>query len=64
MSQTAQTLHIVRSTARVFEREQWEALEKRILVWKAGLASVLEVVADAKKQGGIVPSSPTVAVVS
>lgn len=48
LSQTTQTLHITRSTARVFEREQWEALEKRLVAWKAGLGSVLEVVATAR----------------
>ncbi|KAJ7368777.1 hypothetical protein DFH08DRAFT_762833 [Mycena albidolilacea] len=51
LSQTSQSLHITRSTARTFEREQWEALEKRLVAWKAGLAGVLEVVAAARKQG-------------
>ncbi|KAJ7129261.1 PCI domain-containing protein [Mycena epipterygia] len=51
LSQTSQSLHITRSTARTFEREQWEALEKRLVAWKAGLAGVLEVVATARKQG-------------
>ncbi|KAF7355712.1 Eukaryotic translation initiation factor 3 subunit M [Mycena sanguinolenta] len=50
LSQTSQSLHITRSTARSFEREQWEALEKRLVAWKAGLAGVLEVVAAARKQ--------------
>ncbi|KAK7062123.1 eukaryotic translation initiation factor 3 subunit M [Favolaschia claudopus] len=52
LSQTSQSLHIIRSTARTFEREQWEALEKRLVAWKAGLAGVLDVVAAARKQGG------------
>ncbi|KAJ6515439.1 PCI domain-containing protein [Mycena sanguinolenta] len=52
LSQTSQSLHITRSTARTFEREQWEALEKRLVAWKAGLAGVLEVVAAARKQSG------------
>ncbi|TFK66562.1 hypothetical protein BDN72DRAFT_844179 [Pluteus cervinus] len=52
LSQTQQTLHIIRSTARTFEKEQWEVLEKRLLAWKAGLASVLEVVASARRAGG------------
>ncbi|KAF5359031.1 hypothetical protein D9758_004899 [Tetrapyrgos nigripes] len=56
LSQTKQTLHIIRSTARTFEREQWEALEKRLLVWKSGLSGVLEVVANARRQGGHVTS--------
>jgi translation initiation factor 3 subunit M len=51
LSQTSQSLHITRSTARTFEREQWEALERRLVAWKAGLAGVLEVVAAARKQG-------------
>ena len=52
LSQTAQTLHVARATARTFERAQWEALEQRLLAWKAGLASVLDVVAAAQKSGG------------
>lgn len=52
LSQTTQTLHITRSTARSFERDEWAALEKRILAWKTGLAGVLEVVANARRQSG------------
>lgn len=52
LSQTTQTFHVVRATARVFERAQWEALEKRLAAWKAGLADVLEVVTAAKKKTG------------
>ncbi|OJT15468.1 Eukaryotic translation initiation factor 3 subunit M [Trametes pubescens] len=60
LSQTAQTLHVTRATARAFEREQWEVLEKRLQAWKAGLASVLEVVsASRKKAGGDAPASAT-----
>ena len=51
LSQTTQSLRISRSSARKFEREQWEALEKRLLTWKAGLASVIEVVANAQRRG-------------
>ncbi|KAG1853595.1 hypothetical protein C8R48DRAFT_777114 [Suillus tomentosus] len=51
LSQTTQSLHVYRSSARTFEREQWEALEKRLVAWKAGLASVLEVVISAQKRG-------------
>jgi len=51
LSQTTQSLRIYRSSARTFEREQWEALEKRLVAWKAGLASVLEVVTSAQKRG-------------
>jgi translation initiation factor 3 subunit M len=50
LSQTSQTLHITRCTARTFERQQWEALEKRLVAWKGGLAGVLEVVAAARRQ--------------
>ncbi|KAG2054104.1 hypothetical protein BDR06DRAFT_935639, partial [Suillus hirtellus] len=32
-----------------FEREQWEALEKRFGAWKAGLASVPEIVTSAQQ---------------
>ncbi|KAF8638604.1 hypothetical protein AX17_002145 [Amanita inopinata Kibby_2008] len=56
LSQTNQTLHVVRSTARTFEKEQWEILEKRVLAWKTGLSGVLEVVANAKRQAGLVPA--------
>lgn len=55
MSQSTQSLHIVRSTVRVFEKEQWEALEKRVLAWRTSLTSVMEVVAGAKRQAGFVP---------
>ncbi|KAF5321762.1 hypothetical protein D9619_000587 [Psilocybe cf. subviscida] len=53
LSQTTQSLHVSRATSRTFEREQWQALEKRLVAWKAGLAGILEVVAGAKRQGGI-----------
>ncbi|KAJ4479179.1 hypothetical protein J3R30DRAFT_3475092 [Lentinula aciculospora] len=52
LSQNTQTLHVIRSTTRSFEREQWQALEQRLVAWKSGLSSVLEVVANAKRQGG------------
>ncbi|KAL1741002.1 hypothetical protein HDZ31DRAFT_46364 [Schizophyllum fasciatum] len=61
LSQTTKTLHIVRATARAFEREQWEALEKRLVAWKAGLVGVMEVVANARRQGGAVPVQAQVA---
>ncbi|KAK7049708.1 hypothetical protein VNI00_005739 [Paramarasmius palmivorus] len=62
LSQTKQTLYITRSTARTFEREQWEALEKRLLAWKSGLNNVLEVVANARRQaGGHVPTQTAAA---
>ena len=52
LSQTTQTLHVTRASARAFEREQWELLEKRLQAWKAGLASVLEVVSATRKKAG------------
>jgi translation initiation factor 3 subunit M len=62
LSQTKQSLYITRSTARTFEREQWEALEKRLLAWKSGLNNVLEVVANARRQaGGHVPTQTATA---
>ncbi|KZP06729.1 PCI-domain-containing protein [Athelia psychrophila] len=48
LSQNTQTLHVIRSAARTFEHDQWQALEKRLVAWKAGLAAVLEVVASAR----------------
>ncbi|KIY52318.1 PCI-domain-containing protein [Fistulina hepatica ATCC 64428] len=52
LSQTTQTLHVVRSTARVFEKEQWQILENRLVSWKSNLSSVLEVIAAARRNGG------------
>ncbi|KAL0580738.1 hypothetical protein V5O48_001296 [Marasmius crinis-equi] len=62
LSQTKQTLHITRATARTFEREQWEALEKRLLAWRSGLNNVLEVVANARRQGGTHPPAQAASV--
>ena len=52
LSQTTQSLQVIRSTSRTFEHEQWKALEKRLVAWKSGLENVLEVVASAKRQSG------------
>ena len=52
LSQTAQTLHVTRARARAFERAQWEFLERRLLAWKTGLASVLEAVSASRKKSG------------
>ncbi|KAF4619222.1 hypothetical protein D9613_004977 [Agrocybe pediades] len=52
LSQTTQSLHISRATSRSFEREQWQALEKRLVAWKAGLVGILDVVTNAKRQAG------------
>ncbi|KAH7105307.1 hypothetical protein BKA62DRAFT_689294 [Auriculariales sp. MPI-PUGE-AT-0066] len=48
LSQPTKTLRVTRSTTRSFERSEWEALERRLATWKAGLAGVLEVVAAAR----------------
>ena len=45
----------MRATARSFERDQWEALEKRLVAWKTGLVGVMEVIVNARRQGGAVP---------
>lgn len=63
LSQTSQTFHVIRASARAFERNQWEALEKRLVAWKAGLASVREAVAATQKrttQDAVVPSASNV----
>ncbi|THH33481.1 hypothetical protein EUX98_g705 [Antrodiella citrinella] len=52
LSQTTQTFHVARATARIFGREQWVILEKRLAAWKAGLVGVLEVVVSTKKKTG------------
>ncbi|KAG6910774.1 hypothetical protein DXG01_007661 [Tephrocybe rancida] len=53
LSQMTQSLHVTRATARTFEKQQWEALEKRLLAWKSGLSGVLDVVVNAKRQAGL-----------
>ncbi|KAF8836001.1 hypothetical protein BDN67DRAFT_911957, partial [Paxillus ammoniavirescens] len=52
LSKATQSFHINGSSARKFERKQWEALEKRLLALKAGLVGVIGVVASAQKRGG------------
>lgn len=49
LSQSQRTFHVMRSSLRSFERPEWEALEARLLAWKNGLASVLEVVSAAQQ---------------
>ncbi|KXN92352.1 Eukaryotic translation initiation factor 3 subunit M [Leucoagaricus sp. SymC.cos] len=58
LSQTSQSLYVVRSSVRTFEKEQWEILEKRILAWKSGLQSILEVVNNAKRMAGYISQVP------
>ncbi|TDL29665.1 PCI-domain-containing protein [Rickenella mellea] len=62
LSQTTQTLHVTRSTARSFSTHHWEALEKRLLVWKTGLAGTLEVVTSARRNA-LSQQGPNVATV-
>lgn len=57
LSQTTQSLYVIRSSVRAFEKEQWEVLEKRILAWKTGLQGVLDVVNNAKRVAGHVPQA-------
>ena len=51
LSQTTQSLYIIRATSQNFEQEQWRALEQRLVAWKTGLSSILDVVTTAKKTG-------------
>ena len=51
LSQSSRVFHITRSTSRVFERDQWVALEQRLVAWQTGLAAVLAVVASAREKG-------------
>ena len=51
LSQSYRVFHITRSTSRVFEREQWAALEQRLVAWQTGLAAVLAVVTSAREKG-------------
>ena len=62
LAQTSQTFHVTRASARAFEREQWEALEKRLVAWKTGLAGVRDVVAASKKRNA--PEAPAPASVT
>lgn len=50
LSQTTQTLHVIRATSRTFEHAQWELLASRLTAWKAGLEGVLEIVESARKK--------------
>ncbi|KAI0309588.1 PCI-domain-containing protein [Amylostereum chailletii] len=50
LSQSTETLHVMRATARTFERPQWALLEARLTAARASLGGVLEVVAGAKKK--------------
>ncbi|KAF5363986.1 hypothetical protein D9756_000250 [Leucocoprinus leucothites] len=58
LSQTTQSLYVVRSSVRTFEKEQWEILEKRVLAWKSGLQGITELINNAKRMAGYVPQAP------
>ena len=62
LSQTNKTFHIIRASARAFEKAQWEALEKRLVAWKTGLAGVRDVILATKKKNAPPPvAAPTAA---
>jgi translation initiation factor 3 subunit M len=52
LSQPTQTFHVTRSTSRTLGKEEWEALEQRLVGWKTGLLGVLEVVKNARRSAG------------
>ncbi|GAO47212.1 hypothetical protein G7K_1422-t1 [Saitoella complicata NRRL Y-17804] len=49
LSQLTSSFTVHRATYRVFEREQWELLSKRLNVWRGSLEGVLSVVRGAKE---------------
>jgi translation initiation factor 3 subunit M len=49
LSQSTQTLRVLRASARAFERPQWALLETRLAAARASLAQVLDVVASARR---------------
>jgi translation initiation factor 3 subunit M len=51
LSQSSRVFRITRSTSRVFEQDQWVALEQRLVAWQTGLAAVLAVVTSAREKG-------------
>ena len=55
LSQTNKTFHIIRASARAFEKAQWEALEKKLVAWKTGLAGVRDVILATKKKNAPPP---------
>ncbi|KAI0340745.1 PCI-domain-containing protein [Trametopsis cervina] len=60
LSQVTKTFHVVRASARAFERAQWETLEKRLVAWKTGLSGVRDVVASTKKRQAPAPATAQV----
>ncbi|KAI5119609.1 hypothetical protein M0805_005779 [Coniferiporia weirii] len=57
LSQTTQTLLVIRASPRGFAAEQWAALEQRLLAWKEGLAGIQSVLSAARQTGGVLPAS-------
>jgi translation initiation factor 3 subunit M len=49
LSQPTQTFHVTRAMTRAFEQVEWKLLEEKLVSWRSGLVSVLEVVANARK---------------
>ena len=60
LSQTAQTLHVIRASPRGFANEQWKVLEQRLLDWKEGLSGVRSVLLSTRQSA----TSATVPVVA
>lgn len=51
LSQTMQTVHVIRSTPCTFTSEHWSVLEQRLVMWQEGLSKVLDVLASARHGG-------------
>ncbi|THH12263.1 hypothetical protein EW145_g113 [Phellinidium pouzarii] len=56
LSQTSQTLLVVRASPRGFTVEQWAALESRLLVWKESLSGIQNVLSAARQTGNAIPT--------
>ncbi|KAI0029925.1 hypothetical protein K488DRAFT_55321 [Vararia minispora EC-137] len=57
LSQSSQTLRVLRASARVFGRPQWTLLEQRLLTARMSLSHVLEVIASARRRNEHVVSA-------
>ncbi|KAH8118642.1 PCI-domain-containing protein [Phellopilus nigrolimitatus] len=55
LSQTSQSLLVVRASPRGFAAEQWVTLEQRLLSWKEGIAGIKNVLSAARQSMGTVP---------
>lgn len=49
LSQTTQTLHVIRAVPRGFAKEQWNVLEQRLLAWKEGLVGIQSVLSATRQ---------------